>query len=709
YGLTEQEVNELRFTGTASSILSARIAYLLNLKGPALAIDTACSSSLVAIAEACNSLILQTSDLALAGGVYVMAGPGLHIMTSKAGMLSEDGRCFTFDQRANGFVPGEGVGVVLLKRFSDAVRDGDPIHGVIRGWGINQDGKTNGITAPSANAQVLLEKDVYERFGISPETITLVETHGTATKLGDPIEVEALTKAFSTAKQKYCALGSVKSNIGHLSAAAGIAGVIKALLALKHQMLPPTIHFAELNEHISLDNTPFYINTQLQPWEVTAGKPRRAAVSSFGFSGTNAHLVIEEYISERESVKNNNELPCLFVLSARSEQQLKSYAQELKDWITAHTQLALVDMAFTLSQEILLQRLSAFIGEQPSTGVYTGLIKNRSKDASLFETDEDGQALLHLWCQQKKLAKVAQAWVSGLNVEWQLLYGEPLPHRINLPTYPFADERYWLPIAPAPAPNTPHNSTLHPLIQHNTSDFFAMRFSSTFRGDEFFLADHVVRGQRIMPGVVYLEMARAAVAQAMRIPAASAAFVEEGSMLRLSQIVWAGPLMVGASPLTVHITLTPQENGTISFVISQDAVNGVPYAQGTVEPGIQSTVQHLDLPAIQSRCQRRISASECYQRYRELSISYGPSLQGIEQLSVGEGEVLARLRLPATPGMAQPYTGGSTSLPYVLHPSMLDAALQACIGLQIVVPPEDRRDRACCRSRHRVGMRYRGV
>ncbi|MCU1245924.1 MAG: Polyketide synthase, partial [Acidobacteria bacterium] len=204
--------------GLSLSMLAARIAYFLNLKGPCLAIETACSSSLVAVAQACDSLLLGESDLALAGGVCVLAGPRMHIMTSKAGMLSKEGRCFTFDERADGFVPGEGVGVLLLKRLSDAERDGDRIAGVLRGWGVNQDGKTNGITAPSMNSQVRLEKGVYERFGIDPRSISLMEAHGTGTRLGDPIEVEALSDAFGSYgdRPNRCAIGSVKSNIGHL-------------------------------------------------------------------------------------------------------------------------------------------------------------------------------------------------------------------------------------------------------------------------------------------------------------------------------------------------------------------------------------------------------------------------------------------------------------------------------------------------------------
>ncbi|MCP4630010.1 MAG: polyketide synthase, partial [bacterium] len=259
-----EELSAQVFTGSATSILAARISYLLNLQGPCLSIDTACSSSLVAIASACDSLVLGSSDSALAGGVCVMAGPGLHIMTSKAGMLSEDGRCFTFDQRANGFVPGEGVGVVFLKRLEDARRDGDQIHGVIRGWGVNQDGKTNGITAPNPDSQARLEKEIYEKYSINPEEIQLIEAHGTGTKLGDPIEVEGLKESFKsyTTKENYCALGSVKSNIGHLLTAAGVSGAIKLLLSLKHQKIPPTIQYDHMNEHIELKKSPFYVNTE---------------------------------------------------------------------------------------------------------------------------------------------------------------------------------------------------------------------------------------------------------------------------------------------------------------------------------------------------------------------------------------------------------------------------------------------------------------
>ena len=227
--------------GNANSILSARIAYLLNLKGPCLSVDTASSSSLAAIHLACESLSLGTSTLALAGGVCLLNTSSFFLAAGNAGMLSPGGKCRPFDAGADGFIPGEAVGVLVLKSLAAAQRDGDVIYGVIEGSAMNQDGKTNGITAPSAPSQTALELEVYERFGIRPETIGYVEAHGTGTRLGDPIEIEALTRAFRrhTDRRQFCGIGSVKSNVGHAMSAAGVVSMIKVLLALRHRQLPP--------------------------------------------------------------------------------------------------------------------------------------------------------------------------------------------------------------------------------------------------------------------------------------------------------------------------------------------------------------------------------------------------------------------------------------------------------------------------------------
>ncbi|MBO1583289.1 PfaD family polyunsaturated fatty acid/polyketide biosynthesis protein [Bacillus sp. XF8] len=452
----EKDLNSRLLMGSTTSILAARISYLLNLRGPSLAIETACSSSLVAIAEACNSLVLGTSDLALAGGVCTIVGPSLHIMTSKAGMLSQQGRCQTFDHQADGFVPSEGVGVILLKRLSDAIRDKDTIYGVIKGWGVNQDGKTNGITAPNGKAQTDLEKYVYEKFDINPAHITLVEAHGTGTKLGDPIEVEALTEAFRsfTTKKQYCALGSVKSNIGHLLTAAGIAGLIKVLLAIKHRTLPPTIHYDRLNEHIDLGDSPFYISKSKQPWTTYQGKPRCAAVSSFGFSGTNAHMVVEEYLPPEESENVSNcyvpGQPILMVLSAKNDKQLKHYVDRMIHFIQKNPNIDIQQMAYTLqigresmeyrmaflahSLEEVLQTFKMYsLGQQPSY-LLTG---------ALTRENDKGHNRLNKAFKEGQWQEAAVWWIQGGEVGWKQLYGDHLPHRINLPTYPFERKSFW--------------------------------------------------------------------------------------------------------------------------------------------------------------------------------------------------------------------------------------------------------------------------
>ena len=289
------EIDTYTGTGTSHSVLAGRVSYWLDLKGPSISIDTACSSSLVAIHLACQSLLAGECSQAFAGGVNVMLTPEFTVSASRMHMMASDGRCKTFDARADGFVRGEGCGLVLLKRLSEAQKDGDRILGVVLGTAVNQDGHTNGLTAPNAISQAAVIRRALEKARVSPEQISYIETHGTGTALGDPIEIEALTTSIGMPRGNGlpCRLGSVKTNVGHLEGAAGIASVIKTILALHHNAIPANLHFQQMNPLISLDNTPFSIPTELVPWEA-AGAARIAGVSSFGWSGTNAHLIISD-------------------------------------------------------------------------------------------------------------------------------------------------------------------------------------------------------------------------------------------------------------------------------------------------------------------------------------------------------------------------------------------------------------------------------
>ncbi|HSD45019.1 MAG TPA: beta-ketoacyl synthase N-terminal-like domain-containing protein, partial [Pyrinomonadaceae bacterium] len=277
--------------------LTTHVAYELNLKGPSLTIQTACSTSLVAVHTACQSLLNFECDLALAGGVTITVPLKNGYTYLEGGIYSPDGHCRAFDERAQGTVQGDGVAVVALKRLREALADGDTIHAVIKGSAVNNDGSVKvGYTAPGVNGQAEVIAEAHAVSGVSPETITYVETHGTGTSLGDPVEVEALTRAFrhGTEAKRFCAIGSVKTNIGHLDAAAGVAGLIKTVLALKHRQIPPSLNFKTENPRIDFANSPFYVNGQLTEWKTSNGDPRRAGVSSFGIGGTNAHVVLEE-------------------------------------------------------------------------------------------------------------------------------------------------------------------------------------------------------------------------------------------------------------------------------------------------------------------------------------------------------------------------------------------------------------------------------
>ncbi|MBX9646948.1 MAG: type I polyketide synthase, partial [Xanthobacteraceae bacterium] len=319
-------------TGSAHSILANRISYLMDLRGPSMAIDTACSSSLVAVHLACQSLRTRECDMALAGGVNLMLLPSASMAFSKLEILSSDGQCRSFDASANGIVRGEGCGLVLLKRLEDALRDRDPVLAVIRGSAVNQDGASNGLTAPNGPAQEAVLRRALSKAGVAVERLGLLETHGTGTPLGDPIEVEALSRVFGPQRSsdQICYLGAVKTNIGHLEAAAGIAGLIKAVLCLQHRRIPPNLHFSRLNPHIDLQGTPFVIPTQAIDWQ-GRDLPRVAGVSSFGFGGTNAHVVLEEYQAASSALADRvvETTPRPLAVSARS-------AAALQELLIAH-------------------------------------------------------------------------------------------------------------------------------------------------------------------------------------------------------------------------------------------------------------------------------------------------------------------------------------------------------------------------------------
>ena len=330
-------------------MLATRVSYELNLHGPSISVQTACSTSLVAVHLACQSLLNQECDMALAGGVTIEFPHGRGYLYREGEILSRDGHCRAFDADSSGTVFSSGAGIVVLRRLDDALADRDTIHAVILGSAINNDGARKvGYLAPSVDGQSEVIAEALGVAGVAASDISYVETHGTGTKVGDPIEVKALTQAFreSTQGKGYCAIGSLKTNIGHLDTAAGVAGLIKTALALRHRQIPPSLHFRKPNPLIDFENSPFYVNTVLTEWKAERG-PRRAGVTSLGIGGTNAHVVLEEAppVEEHAAPKKPYQL---LVLSAKTASALEKASQNLGAHLQEHPELPLQDVACTL-------------------------------------------------------------------------------------------------------------------------------------------------------------------------------------------------------------------------------------------------------------------------------------------------------------------------------------------------------------------------
>jgi acyl transferase domain-containing protein/thioesterase domain-containing protein len=700
YGAQEQILGRpIVLPGNPASIAN-RISYFFNFHGPSMAIDTMCSSSLTAIHLACKSINQGGCELAIAGGVNVSIHPNKYLTLGQGKFASSKGRCESFGIGGDGYVPGEGVGAVLLKPLSKAVIDGDHIYGIIKGTAINHGGKTNGYTVPNPNAQACVISQTIKEAGVDPRTISYVEAHGTGTVLGDPIEIASLTKIFRefTNDKQFCAIGSAKSNIGHCESAAGIAGVTKVLLQLKNNQLAPSLHSGILNPNIDFSNTPFKVQQGLAEWkrpvvgfnESAKEYPRIAGVSAFGAGGANAHVVIQEYIPQNTQPQFivDSQNPAIIVLSAKDEGRLKDQVNKIIQSIEKHqiTDYNLADAAYTLQvgRESMEERLAIIVnsvqglktklqgfvdGIEDIEDLYRGQVKRNKEALAVFTIDEDILKAIDTWISKRKYPKILDLWVKGLAFDWNKLYEKGKPNRMSLPTYPFARERYWFRDNQANDKINAVTALLHPLLHQNTSDISGLQFSSTFTGEEFFLADHVVNGQKILPGVAYLEMAH--VAAKLGIGA-----YEGQYSIQLKNVVWVRPISVNGEPVKVNIGLQPEDNGDIAYEIyTQKAIDqelvvhcqGIAMLSTTVEPIF------LDIPSLQEECNLGIlTGKQCYEAFKSMGIDYGPGHQGIEQVFIGKGQALARLSLPSVDTNS-----------YVLHPGLMDSALQAAIGLLV--------------------------
>ncbi|MBU5262762.1 beta-ketoacyl synthase N-terminal-like domain-containing protein [Bacillus atrophaeus] len=671
------------FWGNESSILAARISYHLNLKGPAIAIDTACSSSLVAVHMACQSLLTGECELALAGGVFIYTTPGFIKVASSGGMLSPNGQCKTFDNDADGFVPGEAAGALVLKPFEAARRDGDQIYGVIKGSKINQDGKTNGITAPSSIAQTEVQQAVYDEFNIHPETIQYIEAHGTGTKLGDPIEWNALTNTFRryTDKKQFCGIGSVKTNIGHTAAAAGVSSLIKLLMAFKYRQLPATLNFNTPNEYIDFDTSPFFVNNKLRQWEVEPGQSRRAAASSFGFSGTNAHIVLEESINHNRSIDRRLMPYYLVPISAKTTTALDTKISDLANWLEGEGQdVSLLDICYTLSsrrshfeerrvwvvkdkQELLDSLREARVIDFPNDFI-------GSSDQLLKELAEKGLSRTEV---RSHLTKLAGLFVQGEVINFDILYHTMNCYVVSLPSYPFERMRYWVNEKGDPVNkmiNVSQDSIapgeLHPLLTKNISTFANQRYTSVLYPYDHFLTGHVVNGEKVFPGACFIEMAKAAgeLAGAEKI-----FFIQDIFFLR--------PLKVDDHPIEVQIELYHQEDRIEFQIYTVEKEQLVIHCEGCLlyaKEDLDEENETINLDDLKEDFSQLIDKEEVYKRFEKLGLHYGPHFQSLERLYLNrdQNEVLSYLEIPEA--VLADFERFS------IHPILLDGALQTVIG-----------------------------
>jgi acyl transferase domain-containing protein len=471
--------------GNQSDYLPTRVSYKLDLRGPSVNVQTACSTSLVAVHSACESLLNCECDMALAGGVTVrLPHPGGY-QYEEGGILSVDGRCRAFDARAQGTVFANGAGVVLLKRLADALADGDPVRAVLRGSAVNNDGSFKlGYTAPSVAGQAEVVATALAVAGVDPDSVSYVEAHGTGTPLGDPMEVEALAQVFRarTGRRGFCALGSVKTNLGHLETAAGVTGLIKTVLALEHGEIPPSLHFETPNPRIDFAATPFYVNARLAPWPRGAA-PRRAGVSAFGIGGTNAHVIVEEAPAPAAAAAG---LPAqLLILSARTPAALEAATERLAGHLREHPELDPADVAYTLQVgrrafahrrmavgRSLLDFVQALERRETADGMAAGEPEGSAEvpapeELARLAAEGDGSGL------DRFLAGLGRRWLSGAAVDWRALYAGAPRRRVPLPTYPFERRRYWIDpplLAPVAAAAEPVHGEL-PLAAQLTEIF----------------------------------------------------------------------------------------------------------------------------------------------------------------------------------------------------------------------------------------------
>ncbi len=695
---TRPEDLAMAVPGNIKPIVASRLSYLLDLCGPSVTVDTTCSSSLFAIHLACKALRNSECELAVAGGLQVHLIP---IRPVQIGVEASDGRAKSFDDKSDGTGTGEGVAAVLLKPLWKAERDRDPIYAVIKGSAANNDGSSIGITAPSATAQADVLSRAWQDAGVEPETITYIEAHGTGTKLGDPIEVDGITKAFRryTSKKQFCGIGTIKTNIGHLDSSAGIAGFLKAVLALKYQKLPPSLHFNFPNRRIAFEESPVFVVDRLADWE-PAGGPRRCGVSSFGLSGTNCHLVLEEappltVASERKTTSWQ-----VFCLSAKTQTALEELLRQYRQLVSEPIpKFDLADLCYTVNtgrghygyrlalvvrdlNDLRMKLRHPSLAASKFEGVFFGyhqLIRESSADREpddLFPNEQQAfnqrvQTLIDALLNSAGdtatlLEEVCRLYVNGATVDWQQLYRNQSFRRLNLPSYPFDRQRCWLEPQPSVRPVQLSGAlTGFPLLERLLAEAPGLEIYTTQLSvsKHWVLNEHVINDQNVLVGTAHLEMLLEACQK--HFPAG----------VELTEVQFITPLVLKPNQQAiVELILQGEADRHFQFMVvskqpkdDDSTESWQKHATGKVRPLTQTLAPQLNLQQLKDRYQEGYVIPDLGRYNESTMFDFGPRWNNIREMYVDQAELLSYVEIPAE--------FRDEVAHYPLHPALLDNAL----------------------------------
>ncbi len=672
------------------SMVTNRVSFVLETTGKSEPCDSACSSSLLAIHRAIETLKNGESKMAFAGGVNLILSPNTYVYECLSKALSPTGKCKTFDESADGYARGEGVGVILIKRLQDAIADGDSIYATICGSAVQHGGKSTGLTVPNAEAQASVIKKAYDNAGISMSTVTYIEAHGTGTKLGDPIEIDGLKKAFAEtsissqpiAKTNACALSSVKTNIGHLEAASGIASVIKAVKSLQNKKLAPTINFKTLNPYIDLKDSPFYVNRELTEYvpyynaDDDEYLPRRAGISAFGIGGVNAHVILEEHENpSAELLESKSKDNFIFTMSAHNVDRLKVYLKLVLDNINK------MRTGIDKQDNILLQRLcyTFQVGRDRFNcrcAINTASLSELAEMIDKVITDQADEryilceniAKYSSWCKEKcekgseaeltnrmietgQIKDLSEMWCYGIDVDWNQLYSLEKPRKIHAPTYPFKKEKYWI-------PEYYSISTTETNISQETSlneskECSGAQQTIVFSDKDAFLRDHIVDGKMILPGAVYSEIILNAVCKA-----------EEKQFNCIQDMFWLGNFEAGSEPIELSISIDKKDSiNTVS--ITSDKL----LAKGNVLNN-DAVFKEPDIATLIDSCEKPFSRDYVYRQFEAANMKFGRTFKTINAMWCANDYSVVQYVIE----------NDDKAEEYALNPRIVDAAFQSVVG-----------------------------